>query len=219
MFGVTTPAVQHIAAALRAITSASSSMHRRRGRSMEKLVDSGSWRGDRHHDYGSLRSADGWCVPGDRGSFRRHHSHRRPYVGAVGALDMVNFGSPDTIPERYRGRKLHVHNPQVTLMRTTAEENERIGRWIGERLNAMDGPVRFFCLKAASPRSTRRATILGSEADAALFRALDRTVRQTSNRQLIRLRCHINEPEFRGGTVAAFRSLIGRTSTRRRVVR
>jgi uncharacterized protein (UPF0261 family) len=69
---------------------------------------------------------------------------RVPYVGSVGALDMVNFGAPDTIPERYRGRKLHVHNPQVTLMRTTAEENERMGRWIGERLNAMDGPVRFF---------------------------------------------------------------------------
>ena len=69
---------------------------------------------------------------------------RVPYVGSVGALDMVNFGAPDTIPERYRGRKLHVHNPQVTLMRTTPEENERMGRWIGERLNQMDGPVRFF---------------------------------------------------------------------------
>ena len=87
---------------------------------------------------------------------------RVPYVGSVGALDMVNFGAPETIPERYRGRKLHVHNPQVTLMRTTAEENDRMGRWIGERLNRMDGPVGSSCRKAASPRSTRRGSRSGT---------------------------------------------------------
>ena len=68
---------------------------------------------------------------------------RLPYVGSCGALDMVNFGPMDTVPERYRSRNLYEHNPQVTLMRTTAEENERMGRWIGERLNRMEGPVRF----------------------------------------------------------------------------
>ena len=50
-----------------------------------------------------------------------------PYVGACGALDMVNFGPPDTVPERYKDRLFYEHNPQVTLMRTTAEENERMG--------------------------------------------------------------------------------------------
>ena len=54
---------------------------------------------------------------------------------------MVNFGPIDTVPAHYRGRNLYQHNPQVTLMRTTAEENERMGRWIGERLNRMEGPV------------------------------------------------------------------------------
>ena len=49
----------------------------------------------------------------------------------------------DTVPARYQGRLLHQHNPQVTLMRTTPDENERMGRWIGERLNQMDAPVRF----------------------------------------------------------------------------
>ena len=68
---------------------------------------------------------------------------RAPWVGAPGALDMVNFGPRESVPERYRGRTLHEHNPQVTLMRTTAEENDRMGRWIGARLNLMDGPVRF----------------------------------------------------------------------------
>ena len=111
---------------------------------------------------------------------------------------MVNFGSPDTIPERYRGRKLHIHNPQVTLMRTTAEENERIGRWIGERLNAMDGPVRFFLPEAGvSALDAPGQPFWDPEADAALFHALDRTVRQTSNRQLIRLKRNINEVDSR----------------------
>jgi uncharacterized protein (UPF0261 family) len=145
---------------------------------------------------------------------------RAPYVGSVGALDMVNFGSPDTIPERYRGRKLHVHNPQVTLMRTTAEENDRIGRWIGERLNAMDGPVRFFLPEGGvSALDAPGQPFWDPEADAALLRAIDRTVHQTSNRQLIRLKCHINEPEFAAAIVATFRSLVGRPGTRRRVAR
>jgi len=123
---------------------------------------------------------------------------RVPYIGSVGALDMVNFGAPDTIPERYRGRKLHVHNPQVTLMRTTAEENERVGRWIGERLNAMDGPVRFFLPEGGvSALDALGQPFWDPDADTALFRALDQTVRQTSNRQLIRLKLNINERNSR----------------------
>ncbi len=50
-----------------------------------------------------------------------------PYVGSVGALDMVNFGARETVPERFPDRLLYVHNPQVTLMRTTPEENARFG--------------------------------------------------------------------------------------------
>ena len=83
---------------------------------------------------------------------------------------MVNFGAPDTIPERYRQRKFHVHNPQVTLMRTTPEENERIGRWIGERLNRMDGPVRFFLPEGGvSALDAPGQPFWDPEADAALF--------------------------------------------------
>ena len=67
-----------------------------------------------------------------------------PYVGACGALDMVNFGARRRCPSRYEGRLFYEHNPQVTLMRTTADENTRMGHWIGERLNRMDAPVRFF---------------------------------------------------------------------------
>jgi uncharacterized protein (UPF0261 family) len=145
---------------------------------------------------------------------------RVPYVGSVGALDMVNFGRSETIPERYRQRKFHVHNPQVTLMRTTPEENERMGRWIGERLNRMDGPVRFFLPEGGvSALDAPGQPFWDPDADAALFLALERTVRQTSNRQLIRIKRNINEPEFASAIVNALRPLIGRPGARRRAAR
>ena len=65
-----------------------------------------------------------------------------PYIGSVGALDMVNFAAFDTVPEKYRGRNLYKHNANVTLMRSTVEENRTMGRWIGERLNRMRARVR-----------------------------------------------------------------------------
>ena len=133
---------------------------------------------------------------------------------------MVNFGAPDTIPERYRQRKFHVHNPQVTLMRTTPEENERIGLWIGEKLNRMDGPVRFFLPEGGvSALDASGQPFWDPAADAALFTALERSVRQTGNRQLVRIKRHINEPEFASAIVAALRQLVGRPGTRRRIAR
>jgi uncharacterized protein (UPF0261 family)/ABC-type branched-subunit amino acid transport system ATPase component len=222
MFGVTTPAVQQITAALRAdyeclvfhATGAG-------GQSMEKLVDSRLLAGV--IDITTTEVCDllmGGVFPATEDRFGAIIRSRIPYVGSVGALDMVNFGAPDSIPERYRGRKLHVHNPQVTLMRTSAEENERIGRWIGERLNAMDGPVRFFLPEGGvSALDAPGQPFWDPEADAALFRALDRTVRQTSNRQLIRLKCNINDPTFAAAIVTVFRALIGRQGPRRRAAR
>jgi uncharacterized protein (UPF0261 family)/ABC-type branched-subunit amino acid transport system ATPase component len=222
MFGVTTPAVQQIAAALRS-DSECLVFHATGtgGRSMEKLVDSGLLVGA--IDITTTEVCDllmGGVFPATEDRFGAIIRTRVPYVGSVGALDMVNFGAPDTIPERYRGRKLHVHNPQVTLMRTTAEENDCMGRWIGERLNKMDGAVRFFLPEGGvSALDAPGQPFWDPEADAALFRAFDQTVRQTSNRQLIRLKGNINDPEFAAAIVAAFRSLIGRASTRRRVAR
>ena len=222
MFGVTTPAVQNVAAALRGdyecLVFHATGVG---GRSMEKLVDSGLL--SAVIDLTTTEVCDllmGGVFPATEDRFGAVIRTRVPYIGSVGALDMVNFGAPDAIPERYRGRKLHVHNPQVTLMRTTAEENERIGRWIGERLNAMDGPVRFFLPEGGvSALDAPGQPFWDPDADIALFRALDQTMRQTSNRQLIRLRRNINEPEFATALVAAFRSVVGRASARRRVAR
>lgn len=222
MFGVTTPAVQKIAADLRdefeCLVFHATGVG---GRSMEKLVDSGQLAAV--IDLTTTEVCDflmGGVFPATEDRFGAIIRKRVPYVGSAGALDMVNFGEPDTIPERYRQRKFHVHNPQVTLMRTTPDENERMGRWIGERLNQMDGPVRFFLPEGGvSALDAPGQPFWDPEADATLFSALERTVRQTSNRQLIRVKHNINDPEFAVTIVSAFRSLAGRAGGRRRVAR
>jgi uncharacterized protein (UPF0261 family) len=222
MFGVTTLAVQKIAAELKGdfecLVFHATGVG---GRSMEKLVDSSQLAGV--IDLTTTEVCDllmGGVFPATEDRFGAIIRSRVPYVGSVGALDMVNFGAPDTIPERYRQRKFHVHNPQVTLMRTTLEENERTGRWIGERLNQMDGLVRFFLPEGGvSALDAQGQPFWDPDADAALFKALERTVRQTGNRQLIRVKRNINDPEFASTIVGAFRPLLGRASGRRRVAR
>jgi uncharacterized protein (UPF0261 family)/ABC-type branched-subunit amino acid transport system ATPase component len=218
MFGVTTPCVQQIAAALAAdwecmvfhATGAG-------GRSMEKLIDSGAI--SAVIDVTTTEVADmlmGGVLPADEDRFGAIIRTRTPYIGSVGALDMVNFGPPDTVSAANKGRHLHPHNPQVTLMRTTEAENEQIGQWIGERLNLMDGPVRFFLPElGVSALDQPGQAFYDPRADSALFAALERTVRQTSSRQLIRVKRHINDPEFAAVIVAAFRALHGETRARR----
>ncbi|MGY2934844.1 uncharacterized protein (UPF0261 family) [Bradyrhizobium sp. GM6.1] len=105
-------------------------------------------------------------------------------------------------------------------MRTTAEENERMGHWIADRLNRMDGPVRFFLPEGGvSALDARGQSFWDPDADAALFRTLERNVRQTANRQLIRIPKNINDPEFASTIVSAFRTLFGRIGARRRLAR
>jgi uncharacterized protein (UPF0261 family)/ABC-type branched-subunit amino acid transport system ATPase component len=222
MFGVTTPAVQKITAELKqefeCLVFHATGVG---GRSMEKLVDTGQLAGV--IDLTTTEVCDllmGGVFPATEDRFGAIIRSRLPYVGSVGALDMVNFGAPDTIPERYRQRKFHVHNPQVTLMRTTPEENDRMGRWIGERLNKMDGVVRLFLPEGGvSALDAPGQPFWDPEADAALFKALERTVRQTGNRQLIRIQRNINDPEFASAIVGAFRPLLGRANRRRKVAR
>ncbi len=222
MFGVTTPAVQRITAELdyeyECLVFHATGVG---GRAMEKLVDSGMLAGV--IDLTTTEVCDllmGGVFPATEDRLGAIIRTRVPYVGSVGALDMVNFGAPDTIPERYRGRKFHVHNPQVTLMRTTPAENTQMGRWIGERLNRMDGPVRFFLPeKGVSALDAQGQPFFDRDADEALFRSLEQTVRQTSNRRLIRVPHHINDHEFVATIVGAIRPMLGRLPARRRQVR
>jgi uncharacterized protein (UPF0261 family) len=165
MFGVTTRAVQQIAGALRddfdCLVFHATGIG---GQSMERLIDDRKVMGVL--DVTTTEIADmlfGGVLPATPDRFGAVIRTRLPYIGSVGAVDMVNFGPPDTVPERYRGRLFYRHNPQVTLMRTTAEECAEIGRWIARRLNEMDGPVRFFlpeagvsALDAPGRRSTTR---------------------------------------------------------------
>jgi uncharacterized protein (UPF0261 family) len=126
-------------------------------------------------------------------------------VGSCGALDMVNFGAPETIPQQYRGRKLYPHNPQITLMRTTVEENIRQARWIAERLNQCGGEVRFLLPEGGvSALDAPGQAFWDPAADAALFDTLESELRQTDRRKLMRLPYHINDPQFAQAAVAEF---------------
>ncbi|MEM8853255.1 MAG: ABC transporter permease [Pseudomonadota bacterium] len=212
MFGVTTPAVQQISAALKSeydcLVFHATGIG---GQAMETLVDSGMVKAV--IDLTTTEICDmmmGGVFPATEDRFGAVIRTKIPYVGSCGALDMVNFAAPDTVPEHYRGRTLYHHNPQITLMRTTVEENARMGRWIGERLNLMDGPVRFFIPEGGvSLLDVPGQPFHDPAADRALFGALQETVRQTANRQLIRLPQAINDPEFTAEVVKTFRALHG----------
>jgi uncharacterized protein (UPF0261 family) len=121
---------------------------------------------------------------------------------------MVNFWAPDTIPERYRQRRLYRHNPNITLMRTTADECREIGAWIAAKLNACEGPVRFLIPeKGVSALDIAGGAFEDAQADAALFAAIEQGLRPTADRRLLRLPLHINDPAFADALVAAWREI------------
>ena len=131
-----------------------------------------------------------------------------PYVGSCGALDMVNFGARETIPEKYRERNIYIHNPQVSLMRTTPEENRAMGEWIGAKLNKFSGPVRFLIPeKGVSLIDAPDMPFHDPAADAALFEALECTLVETATRKLVRCPYHVNDPEFAAALVDAWREI------------
>ena len=212
MFGVTTPCVQQVTKQL-AATHDCLVFHATGigGQAMEALVDAGKLIGVL--DISTTEICDllmGGVFPATEDRFGAIIRTRMPYIGSVGALDMVNFAAPNTVPERYAGRLLYQHNPQITLMRTTPEENTRMGRWIGERLNRMEGQVRFFLPEGGvSALDAPGKPFHDLTARSALYAALTETVRQTASRQLIRVPHHINAPEFAAALVAAFRNLHG----------
>jgi len=222
MFGVTTPCVQFMTKALQdeydCLVFHATGIG---GQSMEKLVESGLI--SVVIDITTTEVCDllmGGVFPAHEDRFGAIIRRQIPYIGGCGALDMVNFGAPDTVPEKYRGRKFYEHNPQITLMRTTPEENTAMGRWIGDKLNRMEAPVRFFLPEGGvSALDAPGMAFYDPDADKALFQALENTVRQTSSRQLVRLDCNINDPEFAASVVETFRTLHGGRPERRRSLR
>jgi uncharacterized protein (UPF0261 family) len=210
MFGLTTPCVQAVTAELDAdydcLVFHATGIG---GRSMESLADSGMLAAAL--DLTTTEVADmlvGGVFPATDDRFGAFVRRPIPYVGSLGALDMVNFGPLDTVPAKFRGRNLLVHNPNVTLMRTTAEECAAIGAWIAERLNHMTGPVRFLVPEGGlSGIDVPGKPFHDPAADRALFAALESGVRQSPQRQLIRVPAAINDPAFAAAVVKAFRAI------------
>jgi uncharacterized protein (UPF0261 family) len=121
-----------------------------------------------------------------------------PQVVSCGALDMVNFLGPfdSAVPQRFRERLFHIHNANVTLMRTKPEECAEMGRVIAEKLNTATGPVTLMIpLQGVSALDREGAPFYDPEADAALFDSLRRHVR-TPPVQVVALDLHINDTEF-----------------------
>jgi uncharacterized protein (UPF0261 family) len=213
MFGVTTPCVQEMVRLLAPrfdclVFHATGTG----GRSMEKLLEDGQISGVLDitttevcdHLFGGVLA----CTEDRFGAVVRS---RAPYVGSCGALDMVNFGAPETLPHQYRGRKLYPHNPQITLMRTSVEENIRQGRWIAERLNQCEGEVRFLLpLGGVSSLDAPSEAFWDPAADSALFDSLQASLRQTDRRKLLRLPWHINDPQFAQAGVQEFLTIAKR---------
>ena len=210
MFGVTTTCVSHIAEALESdsdplVFHATGTG----GQSMEKLIDSGMI--EAVLDLTTTEIADlmiGGVFPATEDRLGAVIRTGIPYVGSLGALDMVNFGARDTVPDRFADRQFHVHNPQVTLMRTTREENEGFAAWIAARLNQMAGPVRFLIPEGGvSALDAEGQPFHDLDALAALTHRLTADVIQTPNRQLISVPANLNTPEFANAALTAFKEI------------
>jgi uncharacterized protein (UPF0261 family)/ABC-type branched-subunit amino acid transport system ATPase component len=210
MFGVTTPCVQAVAKRLEAefdcLVFHATGVG---GQSMEKLAESGLLAGVIDVSTTELADEVGGGVlsagPTRLDVFARHAV---PYVGSCGALDMVNFGAWDTVPERHKARRLYRHNPTVTLMRTSVDECRAIGELLAAKLNAMAGPLRFLIPEGGLSAIDRPGQPFHDpEADQMLFSTLAQHFRPGPQRQLLRLPLHINDEAFADALVAAWRAV------------
>ena len=132
-----------------------------------------------------------------------------PAIVTPGCLDMVNFGERASVPEKFAGRVFYQHNPQVTLMRTNAEECAELGRILAEKVNAYTGPVSVLLpLKAISIISAAGQPFHDAAADAALFAAIRQHLKPGI--PLIELDCEINAPEFSTACAGALMKMMGK---------
>jgi uncharacterized protein (UPF0261 family) len=199
MFGVTTPSVTAARERLEERGYEVLTFHATGtgGRAMEGLMESGFLRGVL--DITTTELCDD-LVGGvlSAGPDRLEAAGRLglPQVVSLGALDMVNFGSRDSVPEQFSGRNLYVHNPSVTLMRTTPDECAELGRRIARKLSAATGPTALFVpLRGVSMIDAEGQPFHDPAADEALFTAL-REGLDRDRVELIELDCNVNDPEF-----------------------
>ncbi|MCD8316355.1 MAG: Tm-1-like ATP-binding domain-containing protein [Eggerthellaceae bacterium] len=208
MFGVTTPAVQKAQKYLEDHGYEVLVFHATGtgGKAMESLIENGFISGVL-----DLTTTE-WCdeiVGGvlaagpDRCSAAARNGI--PTVLSTGALDMVNFGPYDTVPEQFMGRNLYKHNPTVTLMRTTVDENRQIAQAIANNVNLSDGScVVMLPLKGVSMIDAEGQPFYGPEEDAVLFDTLRESISPDAA-SIVEIDANINDDEF---AIAAAKQLI-----------
>lgn len=199
MFGVTTPCVTRARERLEELGYEVVVFHMTGsgGRAMESLIRQGFFAGVL--DLTTTELADE-LVGGvfDAGPTRLTAAADAgvPQVVSVGALDMVNFGAPDTVPARFEGRTLHVHNASVTLMRTTVEETAELGDRLAARIRpAGSAATVILPLRGVSAIAVEGAPFSAPEADAVLLERI-RSVLAGSPVGLVELDTDINDPAF-----------------------
>ncbi|XP_047068813.1 toMV susceptible protein tm-1(GCR26)-like [Lolium rigidum] len=208
MFGVTTPCANAVKDRLNKEGYETLVFHATGvgGKAMEELVRSGFIQGVL--DITTTEVADhivGGIMACDETRFDAAIDKNIPLVLSVGALDMVNFGAHDTIPSAFAERKIHVHNEQISLMRTTVEENKKCAQFIADKLNKSFSRVTV-CLpqKGVSAIDAPGMPFYDPEATSALLDELNTRITKTENRQVKLLPYHINDPEFADALVDAF---------------
>jgi uncharacterized protein (UPF0261 family) len=198
MFGVTTPCVTEARRYLEERGYEVLVFHATGtgGRSMEALVNGGFLAGVL--DITTTELADelvGGVLSAGPDRLEAAGKHALPQVVSLGALDMVNFGPMDTVPDKFRQRRLYKHNPTVTLMRTTPEECAELGRILARKLNAAKGPVALFIpLRGISMIATEGGAFYDADADQALISALKAELQ--SHVEVHELAMDINDPRF-----------------------
>lgn len=212
MFGVTTPAVNHAREVLDGLGYEVVVFHATGsgGESMEALIASGYFAGVL--DLTTTELADE-LVGGilSAGPDRLTAAARTgiPQVVSLGALDMVNFGPRETVPERFADRNLYVHNASVTLMRTTPEETATLGAELARKLNAATGPVALFIPRQGiSAIAGEGQPFHDPEADNALIKALLADLSDDDDIEVHDLELHINDPAFASAMATRLHELI-----------
>ena len=211
MFGVTTPCVTGVRQALEEMGYDCLVFHATGvgGQAMEGLVESRFIEG--LLDLTTTEVADevvGGVFPAGAKRFDVLATREIPCVMSVGAMDMVNFGAMNTVPESFKDRKLHIHNSNVTLMRTTPDENRRCAQWMITKLQRARGPITLLLpTLGVSALDAAGQPFHDPEANAVLFEELERGLAGRSNIRVERVPAHINDAVFIERAIQAFREL------------
>jgi uncharacterized protein (UPF0261 family) len=213
MFGVTTPCVDRVRERMEASGYEMLVFHAvgSGGRSFEALISDGVFDGIVD------ATTTEWCdelVGGvlSAGPERLDAAAKKgiPQIVSLGALDMVNFGPRDTLPAKFEKRNIYIHNPEVTLMRTTPEECAKLGEIIAKKLNKTTGPTALFVpLKGVSAIDVEGMPFYDPAADAALFGAI-RANLDRSKVELVELDLAINDPAFADAMVDRLQKMLAK---------